>query len=351
LVSITINGNKYTQSSSAIIDSGTSFLVGPSSDVSKIASAAGATYSARYGLYTVSCTATLPTLTFTLGSSTSSTSFSLSTSNWRLNQNGLCYLAMEGSNMNSPTGGYMWILGDAFMRDWYSIFDIGGNRMGFAQAAASGGSTGTTTTSNPGSTTTTQHSGTTTSNSATTTTQSSTTSCSTCVVEWRVTYKTTSSSTYTTVANLVWNNDISVVKAETTQGYSISGSYSNTYLDAAVTVYSNSDAVTLQNYILSNAYTTAVYNLISSYIVAGSLSITVDAITSATNSGQSYTDSNQADNSSSSSSTSDKWAWPVGILIGMLVGFALAFCVMHWRMKRKEQSDKSYVKMVDFVHE
>jgi len=336
----TINGNKYSTASSAIVDSGTSFLVGPTSDVANIARLAGGSYSSRYGVYVVSCLATVPPVSFTLGSGSTATTYSVPSSSWVIQQGGLCYLAIQGSNMRSPTGGYMWILGDAFMRQWYTIFDIGNSRLGFAQAAPASGTTGA-----PGTTTTSSG---TTQSGATTTTQSPST-CTTCSVQWTVGYTTTLTSSYTTVANLVWNNAITETGLYTTSGYSISGSYSTNYLTATVTVYTHSDAVSLYNYVTSSSYQTTVTNAISSY-VKGAVTVTVQPITVAQNGGQAYTDGVQSSNNSSNN-TSDKWIWPVGILIGMLIGCGFAFCCMHWRMKHKEQNEKSYVKMVDFVQQ
>jgi len=378
LTEITINNQKFTQATSAIVDSGTSFLVGPSTDVGNIATAAGATYNSQNGVYEVSCSATTPSITFTLGSSATSTSFTVSSSSWVINQGGTCYLALSASDIDSPasSGGLMWILGDAFMRDWYTIFDVGTTQLGFAPAVTSSSQTSTTvspattttqkaatttttqkaatttttqkaatttttqkagtTTTQKAATTTTQKAATTTQKAGTTTTQSSTT-CSTCNVGWTVYYTTTSSSTYSTVANLVWSSDTSAVSASTTDGYSVSGSYSTNYLTATVTVYSYSDAVSLEDYVTSDTFVTSLYNEIGSYIVTGSLSITVQPITVPANSGAAYTSDNQ---SSSSSSTSDKWVWPVGILIGLMIGFACAFCFVHWKFHKKEEKQK-----------
>ncbi|ETO34707.1 Pry3p [Reticulomyxa filosa] len=177
------------------------------------------------------------------------------------------------------------------------------------------------------------------------TTTASSSSCTTCAVKWRVAYVTSS---WTTVSQLVWNNALSVVKNQTKSGYSISGSYSSTYFDIAVTTYTNKDAVTLQSYVGKSGYKTQLNNQISSYITAGSLVITVQPITTASGSGQTYTSDSQ-DNTSNSSNNSEWWVWFVAILIGLLLGFGCGVAFVHCRNKHKQKEEQTYVKMVDFV--
>jgi len=146
---------------------------------------------------------------------------------------------------------------------------------------------------------------------------------------------------------------MSTANSETYDGYNISGTYSTTYLDVIVTVFSNSDAVALYNYVGTDTYQNAVNSIqtVENDVVSGSLYVTVQPITVALNDGgQSYTENSQS-GSSSSNNTSAKWEWPVGILIGVLIGIACAYAVFHWQLKQKEEKGRSYVKMVDFVQE
>merc|ERR1711881_393106 len=103
-----MEGMKYgnddiTSSVSAIIDSGTSLLAGPKDKVSKIAEAAGAT--------------------LVMGK------------DYMLQVQGQCLFAFMPIEL-PPKLGEMWILGDVFMRKYYTVFDYGNKRVGMAPVKA-----------------------------------------------------------------------------------------------------------------------------------------------------------------------------------------------------------------------
>lgn len=110
----------------AIVDSGTSLLVGPQADVEGIAKKLGAVF--QQGLYIADCSKTLPSVTFTLGGK----DFSLTVEDMTLQKQGSqCLLGLQAANMP------LFILGDVFMRKYYVKFDWGQKRIGVAVAAAS----------------------------------------------------------------------------------------------------------------------------------------------------------------------------------------------------------------------
>lgn len=128
---VKLGGKSYIPSGkhSAIIDSGTSLLTGPKSDVDKIAHKLGAKKFIR-GEYLISCkTEHLPDLEFVIGG----VSYSLRPSDYVISNGLICLLAIMGLDVPAPAGP-LWILGDVFMRKYYTVFDQGAARVGLAPA-------------------------------------------------------------------------------------------------------------------------------------------------------------------------------------------------------------------------
>uniref|UniRef100_A0A3B4E1T6 Peptidase A1 domain-containing protein n=1 Tax=Pygocentrus nattereri TaxID=42514 RepID=A0A3B4E1T6_PYGNA len=126
--SVTINGQTVACSGGcqAIIDTGTSMIVGPTSDISNINSWVGATTD-QYGDATVSCSSiqSMPSVTFTLNGYP----FTIPASSY-VSQNS--YGCMTGFSGSSDS---LWILGDVFIRNYYTIFNRENNSVGLAQPA------------------------------------------------------------------------------------------------------------------------------------------------------------------------------------------------------------------------
>jgi len=130
-----VNGVTYNSAQRAIVDSGTSYLVGPVADVNAMATAIGASFDSTYGLWTVSCEEnTLPDIYVSMGDTTDYSLLKVPPESYVLNYSGTCVLAMSGTDFQDNEGQSVWILGDVFMRPWYTIFDVGNNRLGFAKS-------------------------------------------------------------------------------------------------------------------------------------------------------------------------------------------------------------------------
>lgn len=114
----------------AIVDSGTSLITGPTSDIRSIATSIGA-QATILGQYTINCDAidNIPTLTFTIDGKP----YPLNGKDLVLQTSGMCLLALIGMDFSEP--GPKWILGDVFMRPYYTIFDYGEKRIGLASSA------------------------------------------------------------------------------------------------------------------------------------------------------------------------------------------------------------------------
>jgi hypothetical protein len=136
----------------AILDSGTSLIVGPTDSIDQIVreiqsvSGVAISYDSNAQIFAVRCSQvkSLPPITFVLADANTGQSYhytldgpayvvaSLS------NDNGVCPLALQegGSGGNSN----LWILGDPFLRTFYSVYDYENSRVGLAAAYPSAGS-------------------------------------------------------------------------------------------------------------------------------------------------------------------------------------------------------------------
>ena len=116
-------------SQKAIVDSGTSIIAGPFAQVELIALKLGAKNFLK-GQYLISCDSTgLPDLMMRINGKT----YSLSPDEYIISNGKVCLLAIMAINVPAPAGP-LWILGDVFMRKYYTIFDVGNEQVGFALA-------------------------------------------------------------------------------------------------------------------------------------------------------------------------------------------------------------------------
>lgn len=130
--SLTVGGSEAVGSTSAIVDSGTTLVIGSTDGVSafyaQIPGSQDASSTVGAGFYTFPCDSTLPSVAFTIGGKSLDMSASLNFGP-----------VSDGSSdcvgsivADSSIGSEFWILGDAFMRNFYTIFDYGKSRVGFA---------------------------------------------------------------------------------------------------------------------------------------------------------------------------------------------------------------------------
>ncbi|KAM8712689.1 hypothetical protein ACLKA7_013081 [Drosophila subpalustris] len=117
-----------------IIDTGTSFLAVPYDQATLINESIGG-IPAAYGQYSVPCEQVphLPTLSFSLGGRR----FQLKGEDYVFHDifadRTVCASAFIAVDLPSPTGP-LWILGDVFLGKYYTEFDMGNHRIGFADA-------------------------------------------------------------------------------------------------------------------------------------------------------------------------------------------------------------------------
>jgi hypothetical protein len=112
---------------------GTSLVIGDRQSVAKFYSGipgAKEDGSLGDGFYTFPCD-TEPEVSFTLGGKEFSITKSFNVGRTHEGSN----TCVGGIVANAETAGEFWILGDVFMTNYYTIFDVGNMQVGFAQLA------------------------------------------------------------------------------------------------------------------------------------------------------------------------------------------------------------------------
>jgi saccharopepsin len=118
------------ENTGAILDTGTSLNVLPSSLAELLNKEIGAKKGYN-GQYTVECDKrdSLPDITFTLAGYP----FNITAYDYILEMQGSCISTFQGMDFPAPVGPLV-ILGDAFLRRWYSVYDLGKDAVGIAKA-------------------------------------------------------------------------------------------------------------------------------------------------------------------------------------------------------------------------
>ncbi|KAF4261209.1 hypothetical protein CNMCM8812_001143 [Aspergillus fumigatus] len=113
-----------------ILDTGTSLIALPSTLADLLNKEIGAKKGFT-GQYSIECDKrdSLPDLTFTLAGH----NFTIGPYDYTLEVQGSCISSFMGMDFPEPVGP-LAILGDAFLRKWYSVYDLGNNAVGLAKA-------------------------------------------------------------------------------------------------------------------------------------------------------------------------------------------------------------------------
>jgi saccharopepsin len=122
------DGSVELENTGAILDTGTSLIALPT-DLAELINKEIGAKKGYNGQYTIECEKrdTLPDMSFIL----SGKEFTITPYDYILEVQGSCISSFFG--MDFP-GDPLIILGDAFLRRWYSVYDLGGGRVGLAQS-------------------------------------------------------------------------------------------------------------------------------------------------------------------------------------------------------------------------
>ncbi|KAI0719554.1 endopeptidase [Cerioporus squamosus] len=120
------------ENTGAAIDTGTSLIALPTDMAEMINTQIGAKKSWN-GQYTVDCAKvpSLPDLTLTFNGKP----YVLKGTDYILEVQGTCMSSFTGMDINLPGGGSLWIVGDVFLRKYYTVYDHDKDAVGFAPAA------------------------------------------------------------------------------------------------------------------------------------------------------------------------------------------------------------------------
>ncbi|XP_066524969.1 nothepsin [Hoplias malabaricus] len=120
----------------AIVDTGTSLITGPTVDIMILQQLIGATPT-PIGEFLVDCSriSSLPVVSFVLNGVEYSLPSEAYVKKELVGGKVICLSGFQAVDISSPTGP-LWILGDIFLTQFYSVYDRGQDRVGFAKPKA-----------------------------------------------------------------------------------------------------------------------------------------------------------------------------------------------------------------------
>ncbi|KAH7884068.1 Asp-domain-containing protein [Phlebopus sp. FC_14] len=127
------NGQTILSNIDSIIDTGSSVIIGQPSEVAAFYDAVGgkdASDTVGQGYYTFPCDS-VPAVSLTFGG----TAFSISADTFNLGSVSPGSSDCVGGIVGQDTGSSFWVIGDVFLANVYTAFDVGSSQVGFADLA------------------------------------------------------------------------------------------------------------------------------------------------------------------------------------------------------------------------